>query len=47
MFSSEKSYPGFGDPRYQRRHIFSVTDMLGGIFDLFPLSASETGIISN
>ena len=37
MFSSEYSYPGLGDPRLQRQHKFSATDMLNGIFELFIL----------
>ena len=42
MFSFEQSHSGLGD-RQQR---FCATDMLDGIFEIFPLSASEPGIKS-
>ena len=34
MFSSEESFSGHGDPRLQRPHRFSATDMLNDIFQL-------------
>ena len=42
-FSSQWSYSGFCDIRFQTQQRFSASDMLDGTFEF----ASETGIISS